>query len=150
MGLFGRGCGAALPRCLGDAGGGGFAEVAGEDFVVGAGGGSLPGEGAAVEDDALVGEGEGAVDELFDDDDGDAGLFEGGEGFEDGVDEFGGEAQAHFVGDHELGGGGQGSGEGEHLLFAAGEHGGFGVAAGGEVGEDGGGGVDGGFALVAG
>lgn len=105
---------------------------------------------AALEDEAVVGEGEGAVDVLFDHYYGDAVLAGLVESVEYGVDEFGGEAEGHFVGDEEVGLGGEGAGEGEHLLFAAGEEAAELAAAAGEDGEGGEGLVEGGLAVLAG
>ena len=66
-----------------------------------------------------VGDGEGAGDVLFDDDDGSPGGADGGEGRVDVADDDGGEAEADFVAEEKLGVRHEGPADGDHLLLAA-------------------------------
>src|SRR5205085_1010043 len=115
----------------------GRAEVGVADAGVGAegGGGAFEDDAAVLEDVAAGGEVEGGVDVLLHDEDGGAGGGDGGQAFEQRVDDVGGEAERQLV-DHQQGRAAhETAGHGAHLLLAARELARGAVEAFGEAGE---------------
>ena len=98
------------------------AHVAFEDvFVSDLAGGALVDDAASVEDVDVVGEVEGPVEVLLDEEEGGALLGDVGEELEDAVHDEGGESDGGFVDEDQAGAGDVGADQGQHLLLSAGE-----------------------------